>query len=56
MKECPDISAWSELLEGRMGERAALEMESSSVGTSLVRAEAAFEARYLELYGREEDL
>ncbi len=34
----------------------ALEMEPGSVGTLLVRAEAAFEQRYLELYGREEDV
>ena len=35
---------------------AALEIEAGSVGTSLMRAEAAFEQRYRELYGREEDV
>jgi RNA polymerase sigma factor (sigma-70 family) len=33
-----------------------LGIEAGSVGTLLVRAEAAFEQRYRELYGREEDL
>lgn len=33
-----------------------LGMEPGSVGTLLIRAEAAFEQRYLELYGREEGL
>ena len=32
----------------------ALEIDPGSVGTRLIRAEAAFEQRYLELYGREE--
>jgi RNA polymerase sigma-70 factor, ECF subfamily len=32
----------------------ALEIDLGSVGTRLIRAEAAFEQRYLELYGREE--
>jgi DNA-directed RNA polymerase specialized sigma24 family protein len=35
---------------------AALEIEAGSVGTSLVRAEAAFAERYRELYGDEEDV
>lgn len=35
---------------------AALEIENGSVGTSLVRAEAAFAERYRELYGNEEDV
>jgi RNA polymerase sigma-70 factor (ECF subfamily) len=35
---------------------AALEIEPGSVGTLLVRAEAAFEQRYLELFGSEEDV
>src|ERR1700693_2990636 len=35
---------------------AALEMEPASVGTLLVRAEAAFEKRYREIFGPEEDL
>jgi RNA polymerase sigma-70 factor, ECF subfamily len=35
---------------------AALELEPGSVGTLLIRAEAAFEQRYLELFGPEEDL
>jgi RNA polymerase sigma-70 factor (ECF subfamily) len=35
---------------------AALEIEPESVGTLLVRAEAAFEQRYLELFGSEEDV
>jgi RNA polymerase sigma-70 factor (ECF subfamily) len=35
---------------------AALEMEPGSVGTSLVRAEAAFAQRYRELYGDREDV
>jgi RNA polymerase sigma-70 factor (ECF subfamily) len=35
---------------------AALEIEPGSVGTSLVRAEAAFAERYRELYGDEEDV
>jgi Sigma-70 region 2 len=35
---------------------AALEIEPGSVGTLLVRAEAAFEQRYLELFGAEEDV
>jgi RNA polymerase sigma factor (sigma-70 family) len=34
----------------------ALELEAGSIGTLLIRAEAAFEQRYLELFGREEDL
>ncbi len=33
-----------------------LEMEPGSVGTLLVRAEAAFEQRYRELFGSEEDV
>jgi len=33
-----------------------LGVEPGSVGTLLIRAEAAFEQRYLELYGREEGL
>ena len=33
-----------------------LGVEPGSVGTLLIRAEAAFEKRYLELYGREEGL
>ena len=32
----------------------ALEIDPGSVGTRLIRAEAAFEQRYLELYGRKE--
>jgi RNA polymerase sigma-70 factor (ECF subfamily) len=35
---------------------AALEIEPGSVGTLLVRAEAAFEKRYRELFGSEEDV
>jgi RNA polymerase sigma-70 factor (ECF subfamily) len=35
---------------------AALEMAPASVGTLLVRAEAAFEKRYRELFGSEEDV
>jgi RNA polymerase sigma-70 factor (ECF subfamily) len=35
---------------------AALEIEPVSVGTLLVRAEAAFEQRYRELFGSEEDV
>ena len=35
---------------------AALEVEPGSVGTLLSRAEAAFEHRYVEIYGREEDV
>jgi len=35
---------------------AALEIEPGSVGTLLVRAEAAFEQRYRELFGAEEDV
>jgi RNA polymerase sigma-70 factor, ECF subfamily len=35
---------------------AALEIEAGSVGTLLVRAEAAFEERYRELFGSEEDV
>jgi RNA polymerase sigma factor (sigma-70 family) len=35
---------------------AALEIELGSVGTLLIRAEAAFEQRYLELFGSEEDV
>jgi RNA polymerase sigma-70 factor (ECF subfamily) len=35
---------------------AALEIEPGSVGTLLVRAEAAFEQRYLELFGSAEDV
>jgi len=35
---------------------AALEIEPGSVGTLLVRAEAAFEQRYQELFGSEEDV
>lgn len=35
---------------------AALEIEAGSVGTSLVRAEAAFAERYRELYGDQEDV
>ena len=35
---------------------AALEIEAGSVGTLLVRAEAAFEQRYRELFGSEEDV
>jgi RNA polymerase sigma factor (sigma-70 family) len=35
---------------------AALEIEAGSVGTSLVRAEAAFAQRYRELYGDREDV
>jgi RNA polymerase sigma-70 factor (ECF subfamily) len=35
---------------------AALEMEPGSVGTLLVRGEAAFEQRYRELFGLEEDV
>jgi RNA polymerase sigma-70 factor (ECF subfamily) len=35
---------------------AALEIEPGSVGTLLVRAEAAFEQRYRELFGSEEDV
>ena len=35
---------------------AALEMEPASVGTLLVRAEAAFEQRYREIFGSEEDV
>jgi RNA polymerase sigma factor (sigma-70 family) len=34
----------------------ALEIEAGSVGTLLVRAEAAFEQHYVELFGREEDV
>lgn len=34
----------------------ALELKASSIGTLLIRAEAAFEQRYLELFGPEEDL
>jgi RNA polymerase sigma-70 factor (ECF subfamily) len=34
----------------------ALEVEPGSVGTLLNRAEAAFERRYCEVYGREEDV
>lgn len=33
-----------------------LDLEVGTVGTRLVRAEAAFEERYIELYGREEKL
>lgn len=33
-----------------------LDLEIGTVGTRLVRAEAAFEERYIELYGREEEL
>jgi RNA polymerase sigma factor (sigma-70 family) len=35
---------------------AALEIEPGSVGTLLVRSEAAFEQRYRELFGSEEDV
>jgi len=35
---------------------ACLGIEPGSVGTLLIRAEAAFEQRYLKLYGREEGL
>jgi RNA polymerase sigma-70 factor (ECF subfamily) len=35
---------------------ACLDLEPGSVGTLLVRAEAEFERRYLELFGAEEDL
>jgi RNA polymerase sigma-70 factor (ECF subfamily) len=35
---------------------AAVEVEPGSVGTLLIRAEAAFAERYRELYGREEDV
>ena len=35
---------------------ASLDLESGSVGTLLVRAEAAFQQRYLELFGSEEDV
>ncbi len=35
---------------------AALEIEASSVGTTLVRAESAFAERYRELYGDREDV
>ncbi|MDP9337731.1 MAG: sigma-70 family RNA polymerase sigma factor [Acidobacteriota bacterium] len=35
---------------------AAMEIEAGSVGTTLIRAEAAFEQRYRELYGGEEDV
>ena|ERR1700730_11028262 len=35
---------------------AALDLEPGSVGTLLIRAEAAFEQRYLELFGSEEDV
>ena len=33
-----------------------LDLEIGTIGTRLVRAEAAFEERYVELYGREEKL
>jgi RNA polymerase sigma factor (sigma-70 family) len=33
-----------------------LELEIGTIGTRLIRAEAAFEERYVELYGREEKL
>ena len=33
-----------------------LDLEIGTIGTRLVRAEAAFEERYIELYGREEKL
>ena len=33
-----------------------LDLEIGTVGTRLVRAEAVFEERYIELYGREEEL
>jgi RNA polymerase sigma-70 factor (ECF subfamily) len=35
---------------------AALDVEPGSVGTLLVRAEAAFEQSYREIYGNEEDV
>jgi RNA polymerase sigma-70 factor, ECF subfamily len=35
---------------------AALEIDAGSIGTLLVRAEAAFEQRYRELFGSEEDV
>lgn len=35
---------------------AALDLEPGSVGTLMVRAEVAFEQRYLELFGSEEDV
>jgi len=35
---------------------AALEIEAASVGTMLIRAEAAFEKLYREIYGAEEDV
>jgi RNA polymerase sigma-70 factor (ECF subfamily) len=35
---------------------ASLDLEPGSVGTLMVRAEAAFEQRYLELFGSEEDV
>ena len=35
---------------------AALEIEPASVGTMLIRAEAAFEKLYREIYGAEEDV
>jgi RNA polymerase sigma-70 factor, ECF subfamily len=35
---------------------AALEIEPVSVGTMLIRAEAAFEKLYREIYGAEEDV
>jgi DNA-directed RNA polymerase specialized sigma24 family protein len=35
---------------------AVLEIEAGSVGTLLVRAEVAFEQRYRELFGSEEDV
>jgi DNA-directed RNA polymerase specialized sigma24 family protein len=35
---------------------ATLEIEAGSVGTLLVRAEVAFEQRYRELFGSEEDV
>jgi RNA polymerase sigma factor (sigma-70 family) len=33
---------------------AMLELEMGTIGTRLIRAEAAFEERYVEMYGREE--
>lgn len=35
---------------------AMLELEIGTIGTRLIRAEAAFEERYVEMYGREENL
>jgi len=35
---------------------AMLDLEIGTIGTRLIRAEAAFEARYIERYGREETL